>query len=50
MHPFKPQFLLQGAFHGKSALSVCYNGTCEATDKADFLIRGEQLVVRGMKS
>ena len=40
MHPFEPQFSFQGAFHGKSALSVCSNGECEATDKANFLIVG----------
>ena len=39
---FEPQFSLQGAFHGKSAASVCPNGACEATDEADFLIWGGQ--------
>ena len=48
MHPFEPQFSLQSAFRGKSALSVCSNGACEATDKANFLIEGGQLVVQGM--
>ena len=40
IHPFEPQFSLQGASHGKSASSVCSNGVCEATDEADFLIGG----------
>ena len=40
MHPFEPQLSLQGAFHGKLALSVCSNGACEAANKADFLIGG----------
>ena len=48
MRPFEPQFSLQGAFYGKSALSVCSNGVCKATDKADFLIGGGQLLVQGM--
>ena len=43
IHPFEPQFLLQGAFHGKSALSVCSNGVFETTDKADFLIGGGEV-------
>ena len=50
MHPFEPQFSLQGAFHGKSALSVCSNGACKATDKANFLIGGRQLMVQGTNS
>ena len=41
MHPFEPQFSLQGAFHGKLALSVCSNGAFEETEKADCLIGGE---------
>ena len=49
MHLFEPQFSLQGAFHGKSALSVCSNGACKATDKADFFIGGGHLVVQGTK-
>ena len=49
MQPFEPQFSLQDAFNGKLALSFFSNGACEATDKADFLIGGGQLVVRGMK-
>ena len=49
MVPFEPQLSLQFAFHGKSALSVCSNGACEGTDKANFLIWGVQLVVRGTK-
>ena len=49
IHPFEPQLSLQGAFHGKSALSVCSNGAFEATKKPYFLIEGGQLVVRGMK-
>ena len=40
MHPFEPQFLLQGASHGKSALLLCSNGACEETDKADFFTGG----------
>ena len=48
MYPFEPQFSLQGAFHSKPAFSVCSNRVCEATDKADFLLGGGQLVVRGM--
>ena len=40
MHSFEPQFSLQGAFHGKLALSVCSNGACEATDRADSFIGG----------
>ena len=40
IHPFEPQFSLQGASHGKSASSVCSNGVCEATDEADFFIGG----------
>ena len=49
MHPFETQFSLQGAFHGKSALSVSSNGSFEETYKAEFLIGGGQLVVRGTK-
>ena len=49
MHPFEPQFLLQGVFQGKSSLSVFSNGAYEATDKANFLIEGGQLVVWGTK-
>ena len=36
IHPFEPQFSLQGAFHGKLTLSGFFNGECEATDKAYF--------------
>ena len=50
MHPFEPQFSLQGVFHGKLVLSVFPSGSCEETDNADFLIRGGELVVRGMNS
>ena len=49
MHPFGPQFSLQGAFHDKLVLSVFPNGACEATDKVDFFIVGGQLVVQGTK-
>ena len=49
MHPFEIQISLQDAFHGKLALSVCSNGACKATEKANFLIWEEQLVVRGTK-
>ena len=49
MYPFEPQFSFQGAFHGKSALSVCSNGAWEATEKADFFIGKGQLVVQGTK-
>ena len=49
MHPFEPHFSLQGAFYGKSDLSVCSNMVCEATDKYDVLIGGGQLVVQGVK-
>ena len=49
MNPVEPQFSLQGAFHGKSALSVFSNGEYKATDKAEFLIGGGQLVVQGTK-
>ena len=49
MHSFEPQLSLQGTFHVKLALSVCSNEACKATDKADFLIGGGHLVVRGMK-
>ena len=49
MHHFEIQFSLQGVFHGKLALSVCSNGEFEATDKANFLIGGAQLVVQGTK-
>ena len=49
MHTFEPRFSLQGAFHGKSDLSVCSNGACKATNKFNFLIGGELLVVRGVK-
>ena len=40
MDPFETQFSLQGEYHGKSALSVCSNGSCKETDKADFLFGG----------
>ena len=40
MYPIEPQFSHQGAFHGKSAFSVCSNGEFEETDKADFLLGG----------
>ena len=40
MHPFEPQLSIQVASHGKSALLVCSNGACEATDKANFFIGG----------
>ena len=40
MHPFEPQFSLQGAFHGKLASPVCSNGTFEGTGEADFFIGG----------
>ena len=40
MHPFEPQFSLQGAFHGKSALSVCSNGAFEETYKSYYLFGG----------
>ena len=36
IHPFEPQFSIQGVFNGKLAFSVFSNGACEATDKADF--------------
>ena len=49
MHPFETQLSLQGAFHGKLALSVCSNVACEETDKEDFMIEWGQLVVRGTK-
>ena len=40
IHPFEPEFSLQGEFHGNSYLSVCSNRACEATDKADFWLGG----------
>ena len=49
MQPFGSQFSLLGAFSGKLALSACSNGAFEETDKANFLIGGGQLVVRGTK-
>ena len=48
MHPLEPQFSLQGAFHGKSALSVFSNGAFEETYKAYFFIGGWQLVVQSV--
>ena len=41
MYPFKRQFSLQGAFHGKYVSSVFSNCACEATDKTDFWSGGD---------
>ena len=41
MYPLEPHFSLHGAFHGKSALSVCANGAFETTGKANFLLGGD---------
>ena len=49
IHLFEPQFSLQGASHGKLVSSVCSNGAFEETDKANVLVGGGQLVVRGTK-
>ena len=45
MHPGVRTEVQKGAFNGKSDLLVFLNGACGATDKANFLIGGGQLVV-----
>ena len=46
MHPFEPHLSLQGAFHRKSALSVCSNGAMCSNLQSQFIDWWAQLVIR----